>query len=118
MLKHPILFVIICFFTVVSSNNILSQTHSKSARHSLSQSDRLVFDQASMLTEEGIYHEAARIWKGLVDDYPDCGNYRYHYAVCLLNSGAPVTSVNQELTTAMSMSGSLISGSGKFNEDI
>tara|TARA_B100000767_G_C19770897_1_gene539947 strand:- start:1351 stop:3459 length:2109 start_codon:yes stop_codon:yes gene_type:complete len=118
MLKHPILFAIICFFTVVSSNNILSQTHSKSARHSLSQSDRLVFDQASMLTEEGIYHEAARIWKGLVDDYPNCGNYRYHYAVCLLNSGAPVESVNQELTTAMSMSGSLISGSGKFNEDI
>jgi len=118
MLKHPILFVIICFFTILSSNNILSQTHSKSPRHSLSQSDRLVFDQASMLTEEGVCHEAARIWKGLVDDYPDCGNYRYHYAVCLLNSGAPATSVNKELTNAISKSGSLISGSGKFNEDI
>ena len=80
MLKHTILFVIICFFAVLSSNNIQCQTHSKSPRHSLSQSDRLVFDQASMLTEEGVYHEAARVWKGLVDDYPDCGNYRYHYA--------------------------------------
>jgi len=118
MLKHPILFVIICFFTILSSNNILSQTHSKSPRHSLSQSDRSVFDQASMLSEEGVCHEAARVWKGLVDDYPDCGNYRYHYAVCLLNSGAPTMSVNQELTNAISMSGSLISGSGKFNEDI
>jgi len=71
-----------------------------------------------MLSEEGVYHEAARVWKGLVDDYPVCGNYRYHYAVCLLNSGAPVSSVNQELTNAISISGSLISGSGKFNEDI
>lgn len=118
MLKHTILFVIICFFAVLSSNNIQCQTHSKSPRHSLSQSDRLVFDQASMLTEEGIYHEAARVWKGLVDDYPDCGNYRHHYAFCLLNSGAPVTSVNKELSNSISVSGSLISGSGKFNEDI
>ena len=118
MLKHPISFVIICFFTILSSNNILCQSQSKSPRHSLSQSDRLVFDQASMLSEEGVYHEAARVWKGLVDDYPVCGNYRYHYAVCLLNSGAPVSSVNQELTNAISISGSLISGSGKFNEDI
>jgi len=118
MLKHPILIVIICFFTIVSSNNILSQTRLKSQRHSLSQSDRLVFDQAAMLSEEGVYHEAARVWKGLVDDYPDCGNYRYHYAVCMLKSGAPVTSVNQELTLAISSSGSLISGSGEFNEDL
>ena len=88
MLKHPILFVIICFFTIFSPNNILSQTHSKSPRHSLSQSDRSVFDQASMLSEEGVCHEAARVWKGLVDDYPVCGNYRYHYAVCLLPAGA------------------------------
>jgi hypothetical protein len=118
MLKHLILFVIICFFTILSSKNILSQTHSKSPRHSLSQSDRLVFDQASMLSEEGIYQEAARVWKELVDDYPDCGNYRYHYAVCLLNSGAPAASVNTELTNSISVSASLISGSGEFNEDI
>jgi len=118
MLKQPILFAIICFLSILSSQNILSQTHSKSPRHSLSQSDRLVFDQASILSEEGIYHEAARVWKGLVDDYPDCGNYRYHYAVCLLNSGAPAASVNKELTNSISVSGSLISGSGEFNEDI
>jgi hypothetical protein len=80
-------------------------------------SDRTIFDQASRLSEEGFFHEAARVWKGLVDEYPHCGNYRYHYAVCLLHSGEPIMTIEKQLSLSISSSGALISGSGKYNED-
>ena len=102
----------------MTTNILLSQSPSKSKRHSLSQAERMIFDQASRLSEEGVFNEAARVWKELVDEYPDCGNYRYHYAVCLLQSGAPVVSIDKLLYNSISSSGSLISGSGKYNEDI
>jgi hypothetical protein len=69
MLKHSILIVNIFFLTIISTNILLCQTPSKKDRHSLSQADRSAFDQASRLSEEGIFHESARVWKGLVDEY-------------------------------------------------
>ena len=117
MLKHSILFLNICFLSIVSTNILFSQASSTRDRHSLSMSDRTIFDQASRLSEEGFFHEAARVWKGLVDEYPHCGNYRYHYAVCLLHSGEPVMTIEKQLSISISSSGALISGSGKYNED-
>ena len=118
MIKQSILFVIIGLCTTLFTNSTFSQSKSKNQRHSLSKDDRSMFYEASILTEEEVFYEAARVWKGLVDDYPDCGNYRYHYAVCLLNSGEPVSLIDKQLTNSISSSGSLISGSGEFNEGI
>jgi len=118
MIKQSNLFVIIFLLSTFFVNNALSQVESKNHRHSLSKQDRSVFDQASILTDEGFYFEAARVWKGLVDDYPDCGNYRYHYAVCLLKSGEVITSIDKQLTASITSSGFLISGSGKSNDGI
>ena len=106
MFKHLILIVNIFLLTIMTTNILLSQSPSKSKRHSLSQAERMIFDQASRLSEEGVFNEAARVWKELVDEYPDCGNYRYHYAVCLLHSGDPVASIDKLLYNSISSSGS------------
>lgn len=117
MKKRSSIYLFVVVLMLFSYNENSAQTSSKK-RHSLSQTERSLFDQASMLSEEGVYSESSRLWKQLVDIYPVCGNYRYHYAVAILNAGEPHTIVDAYLSQAISDSGTLIRGSGKYNEDL
>ncbi|PCJ80479.1 MAG: hypothetical protein COA49_08385 [Bacteroidetes bacterium] len=117
MKKRANIYLFVLILILFSTNKSIAQT-SSNKRHTLSQSDRSIFDQASILSEEGIYHESSRLWAKLVETYPLCGNYKFYYGVSILYAGEPLSKVESAFANSIFDSGTLITGSGKYNEDL